>query len=567
MEALSNSFIPDFLLGMAGGIQYLKLKLASRNPRLSQERTLRDILTYSKDSVYGREHDFAWILEAQDDTELYRRYRLKVAAHDYETIRPYMDRMKQGEADVLFPGRPLMYATTSGTTKEPKWVPITPTYLSNIYGKMTKVWLFNFLKNRPKVYKGKIISIVSTPIEGYAPDGLPYGSVSGVTRRDCPEFVKKLYTNPFCAYEIKDYTARYYTIMRMGIEQNVTLSVTANPSTVIEMQNVVDRYFDTMCDDIEHGTISSDFDIPEAIRQECCAALRPNPERANELRAMKAKYGRVLPRHYWPDFQILNCWHCGNTKVYYDRLEGFYPDTTLCQEFGYFSTECRFGLVLDDTDYTVLFPHMHYYEFVEESELEKPETEKHYLQLYELEVGKRYCPFVTTFAGMFRYDMNDLVEVAPSPFENTPRIFMIQKINGIVTITGEKLHERQFIRAVHEAERLSGRTTRFFVGFADVEQSTYHFYYEFDNPAISQDEADGFTTMVDSLLKEENIEYAAKRDSFRLKYPVTHLLVEHSFERFKEMCIAEGSRDGQFKMNLLMQDEKRHAKFKQLVVA
>lgn len=63
-----------------------------------------------------------------------------------------------------------------------------------------------------------------------------------------------------------------------------------------------------------------------------------------------------------------------------------------------------------------------------------------------------------------------------------------------------------------------------------------------------------------------NIEYEAKRASFRVKDPITHRLVEQSFEKFKAQCIAEGARDGQFKMNLLMQDEKRHAKFKQLVI-
>ena len=563
MQKLGNSFIPDFLLGVAGGIQFSKLKKASRDPRRAQEKTLRSILDYAKDTVYGKEHDFAWILEAKDDTELYSRYREKVAAQDYESLRPYVERHKNGEAGILFPGKPVMYATTSGTTKEPKWIPITKEYLSNIYGKMTKVWLYNFLKNRPKVYKGKIIAVVGTPEEGHAPDGTVYGSVSGVTRRDCPNFVKKLYTNPFEVYEIKDYTARYYTIMRMGIELNTTLCVTANPSTVLEMQNTVDTYYDMMCDDIEKGTLSASMDIPDRIRQACAPFLKPNPERAAELRELKKKYGRVLPKHYWPDMQILNVWHCGNTRVYLDKMKGFYPEGMLNQEFGYFASECRFGLVIDDTDYTTLFPHMHYYEFVAEEELES--ENRHFLQLYELQQGKRYCPFVTTFAGMYRYDMNDLVEVG-TPFLNTPRVFMIQKVNGIVTMTGEKLHERQFINAVHEAEKALNMPTKFFVGFADLGISAYHFYYEFADQATSQADAEKFTAYVDETLKKENIEYAAKRASFRVKDPVTHRLVEHSFEKFKEECIKEGARDGQFKILLLMQDEKRHAKFKKLTI-
>ena len=563
MEKPVSAFVPNFLLGMAGGIQYLKLKSVSRNPRRTSEQTLRGILNYAKDTVYGREHHFADILAAKDDKELYALYQKYVPAQEYEALRPYVERHKQGEANVLFPGKPIMYATTSGTTKEPKWVPITDVYLNSVYGKMTKVWLFNFIKNRPKVFTGKIVSIVGKVIEGYAPDGTVFGSVSGVTQRDCPKFVKKLYASPADVFSITDYNARYYAIMRMGIERNITLIVTANPSTIVEMQNNVNEFYDQYVDDIEHGTLNKDLNIAPEIRAAIQPYLKPNPERAAELRALKQKYGTVLPKHYWPNLQILNTWKCGNTKVYVDKFQHSFPEQMLHQEFGYFSSECRFGLVLDDTNNTVLFPHFHYYEFIEEHDLENEHP--HFLQLHELEQGKRYCPFVTTYAGLYRYNMNDLVEVGPN-FENTPTVHMIQKVNGIVTMTGEKLHERQFIEAVHAAEKELQMPVKFFVGFADLSISAYHFYYEFEDLATTQQQAEQFTQKVDQVLQQSNIEYKAKRESFRVKDPVTHRLQRESFEHFKAQCIAEGARDGQFKMNLLMQDEKRHAKFKTLVM-
>ena len=563
MEKPVSAFVPNFLLGMAGGIQYLKLKSVSRNPRRASEQTLRGILNYAKDTVYGREHHFADILAAKDDKELYALYQKYVPAQEYEALRPYVERHKNGEANVLFPGKPIMYATTSGTTKEPKWVPITDVYLNSVYGKMTKVWLFNFIKNRPKVFTGKIVSIVGKVIEGYAPDGTVFGSVSGVTQRDCPKFVKKLYASPADVFSITDYNARYYAIMRMGIERNITLIVTANPSTIVEMQNNVNEFYDQYVDDIEHGTLNKDLNISPEIRAAIQPYLKPNPERAAELRALKQKYGTVLPKHYWPNLQILNTWKCGNTKVYVDKFQNSFPEQMLHQEFGYFSSECRFGLVLDDTNNTVLFPHFHYYEFIEEHDLENEHP--HFLQLHELEQGKRYCPFVTTYAGLYRYNMNDLVEVGPN-FENTPTVHMIQKVNGIVTMTGEKLHERQFIEAVHTAEKELQMPVKFFVGFADLSISAYHFYYEFENLATTQQQAEQFTQKVDQVLQQSNIEYKAKRESFRVKDPVTHRLQRESFEHFKAQCIAEGARDGQFKMNLLMQDEKRHAKFKTLVM-
>ncbi len=563
MEKPSCPFVPNFLLGVAGGIQYLRLKSASRNPRKSSEKTLRGILEYAKDTEYGREHHFEQILAAKTDTELYRLYQENVKPNDYEDLRGYVEKHKHGEENILFPGKPVMYATTSGTTTEPKWIPITDLYLNNVYGKMTKVWLFNFIKNRPKVFTGKIVSIVGKVKEGEAPDGTFFGSVSGVTQRDCPKFVKKLYASPSGVFSIANYTARYYTLMRMGIERNITLIVTANPSTIVEMQNNVNEYYDDYCNDIEHGTLKADLDIPQWIRDEVQPYLKPNPERAAELRALKEKYGTVLPKHYWPNMQILNTWKCGNTKVYVDKFQGSFPDTMLHQEFGYFSSECRFGLVLDDTNNTVLFPHFHFYEFISEDDLGKENP--HFLQLHELEQGKRYCPYVSTFAGLYRYNMNDLVEVGPC-FENTPTVHMIQKVNGIVTMTGEKLHERQFIEAVHEAEKALNMPTRFFVGFADMEKSAYHFYYEFADTATTQEAAEQFTKKVDEVLQRINIEYNAKRESFRVKDPITHRLQKESFETFKAQCIAEGARDGQFKMNLLMQDEKRHAKFKKLVI-
>ena len=563
MEKPVSAFVPNFLLGMAGGIQYLKLKSVSRNPRRASEQTLRGILNYAKDTVYGREHHFAEILAAKDDKELYALYQKYVPAQEYEALRPYVERHKNGEANVLFPGKPIMYATTSGTTKEPKWVPITDVYLNSVYGKMTKVWLFNFIKNRPKVFTGKIVSIVGKVIEGYAPDGTVFGSVSGVTQRDCPKFVKKLYASPADVFSITDYNARYYAIMRMGIERNITLIVTANPSTIVEMQNNVNEFYDQYVDDIEHGTLNKDLNISPEIRAAIQPYLKPNPERAAELRALKQKYGTVLPKHYWPNLQILNTWKCGNTKVYVDKFQHSFPEQMLHQEFGYFSSECRFGLVLDDTNNTVLFPHFHYYEFIEEHDLENEHP--HFLQLHELEQGKRYCPFVTTYAGLYRYNMNDLVEVGPN-FENTPTVHMIQKVNGIVSMTGEKLHERQFIEAVHAAEKELQMPVKFFVGFADLSISAYHFYYEFEDLATTQQQAEQFTQKVDQVLQQSNIEYKAKRESFRVKDPVTHRLQRESFEHFKAQCIAEGARDGQFKMNLLMQDEKRHAKFKSLVI-
>ena len=566
MAKLKGSFKIKFLLGTVGKIQYAKVKKASKNCKNSSAKTLRGILEYAKDTEWGKSHNYAEILEAKTDDELFARWQKNVPATDYEDFRALIERHKNGEENILFPGKPMMYATTSGTTKEPKWIPITYEYYNNAYSKMTKLWLHSFQMHRPKVFENKCTSIVGKAIEGAAPDGTVCGSVSGVTRRDCPEFIKNLYAEDNSVFGISDYKARYYTIMRTGIEQDVHLLVTANPSTIVEMQNNVNEFFDSYVADIENGTLNKDLKIEPEIRETLEKLYKPNPARAAELRALKEKYSVILPKHYWPNIQVLTTWKCGNTHVYMDKFKDSFPEHMNHQEFGYFSSECRAGLVLNGQDDTVLFPHMHYFEFISAEDLDNSNPK--FLQLHELEKGKRYSIFVTTYAGLYRYNMNDLIEVTGF-FGTIPTIQFVQKINGIISMTGEKLHEKQYIEAVKQAEKSTGMALKFFVGFADIEDSVYHWYYEFADNDKSleelQKQADEFSKVVDANLKSINCEYEAKRDSFRIKDPISHVMQKESFETFKARCIDQGARDGQFKLNLLMQDERRHAMFKDLI--
>jgi len=560
---IKNSRLIKFALTIVGKKGLRQMTKASKNGKKAQADVLRRTLTAAKDTVYGKEHHFDEILAAKTPEELFSLYQKNVKINDYEDLRPYVERHKNGEADILFPGKPKLYATTSGTTKEPKWIPITEQYYQDVYKKMNQIWFYTLIMSKPKVFYGPCVSIVGKAIEGAAPDGTVFGSASGIMQRDIPEFMKSVYTAPADVFHIEDYKARYYALMRMGIERDTHLVLTANPSTLVEMQTNVNEFFNDYCDDIEHGTVSKKFPIPDNIRAAMIAYTKPNPQRAAELRKLKERYGTVLPKHYWPNLQVVNVWFCGNTRIYYEKIRDSYPPDCVFHEFCYVSTECKAGLVLkSNIEDTTVFGHMNYFEFIHESDIENPNPKIY--QLYEVKEGQRYCMLVTTSAGLYRYNMNDLLEI--TGFHNQfPTIKFIQKVNGTISLTGEKLHERQFIEAVHETEKKTGKIAPFFVGFADPQKSNYKFYYEFSDQSISITEAEEFTAYLDRCLQEYNPEYREKRASNRVKPPETALLGPESFERFKEACINRGYRDGQFKLNLLMQDEKRHAMFKELV--
>ena len=252
--------------------------------------------------------------------------------------------------------------------------------------------------------------------------------------------------------------------------------------------------------------------------------------------------------------QFLSSWKCGNTAIASAKVAEQLPSCCCYQELGYFASECRFGLVLDEGIDSTLFPHYHYYEFVEECDLDKPEPR--FYRLHELQQGKRYCVYVTTLSGLYRYNMNDLVEVG-GWYHKTPKIHMVQKVNGIVSITGEKLYEKQFIEAVRMAEKETGWKVNFFIGFADPEESQYDFYYEFDDRRIRAAKAEKFTEIVDKHLQEMNIEYESKRASHRLKAPKAIVLRKNAYDLFKKISLNEGARDGQFKLVMLLQDARR----------
>ena len=551
--------IPYQLINLGLAIMSLPGKMslarASRNPEKASARTLRKILNLAKNTAYGKEHHFGAIVKARKPEQLFRLYEKSVKASEYESFRPYVERHKHGEANVLIPGKPLMYATTSGTTSKPKWIPISQKYMKDVYDVMSHIWLDNFARVRPKFLSGGLVVSVAKVVEGYAEDGTIFGSVSGVTAKKIPSIIRKRFVTPPEVYDISDYTARYYVMMRLAIAHSVSYIVAPNPSTLLELIHNAEEYFDDYIEDIEKGSISKKFDVSPEIRSVLAGFTVPDPERADFLRRVKEKCGgKPQLKDWWPDMQLLSSGKCGNTAIAAEKVQQQLPAGCCYQELGYFASECRFGLVLDEGIDSTLFPNYHYYEFIEESDLENPEPR--FLRLHELEQGKRYCIYVTTFSGLYRYNMNDLVEVGGWNGK-TPKIHMVQKVNGIVSITGEKLYEKQFIEAVHEAERQSGLKANFFIGFADPEEACYDFYYEFEKRKIRRSKAEAFTKIVDSQLMEMNIEYQSKRASHRLKEPKTFVLKRNAYDHFKRRSLLEGARDGQFKLVMLLQDKRR----------
>lgn len=553
---IKNPWLIKFALGWAGRGKLNALNKASKDCKKSQEKILKNILNWAKDTEYGKEHNFA-------DIKTFDDYKKNVPINSYEDLEPLIKRHTNGESDILFPGKPIMYATTSGTTKEPKWIPLTEKYYKECYNGLSKLWFYSLMRECPTVFEGPELSIVGKPLEGYAPDGTVFGSMSGHMRKYIPKFLKEVHGLPDEIYAIPDYYARYYCVMRISIEQPIRLIITGNPSTLLELHNTVQRELDDMIEDIEKGTIKKDLNIPDDIRkvlEEWVAGA--NPERAKELRELKEKHETLYMKHYWPGLQMVNTWKCGNSGLYLQHAKDFFPEGVKLREFSYLASEIRAGIVLDSNDdSTILTGHLAYFEFIKKDE--RGEENPRVYQLHEIEEGEEYFLIVTQSSGLYRYDMNDIVRVEGF-YNEFPRIKFIQKGAGITSLTGEKLHETQLLSAVRDAEKELDVKTSFFAGFADFESSAYHLYVELQDDSQSA-KLEDFGKKVDENLKNVNVEYQTKRDSMRVKDLQVHKLPAQAFDKFKALAMDKGYRDGQFKLTHLMIDDVKKKMFDELL--
>jgi hypothetical protein len=210
-------------------------------------------------------------------------------------------------------------------------------------------------------------------------------------------------------------------------------------------------------------------------------------------------------------------------------------------ELGYQSSECRGTVALEPETPGGLPPlHHHYYEFIEQAAWEEGRAESR--PLHELREGRRYYVLFTT--GLYRYFMNDLVEVTGF-FHRTPLLRFVQKGRGVTSLTGEKLYEAQVIEAVRDAAAACGVTMAFFVLVADEHASAYRLYAQTADGDAP--DAHAMSRAVDDRLGALNLEYQSKRASGRLAPVTTRWLWAGTADAYKASAVRAGQREGQFK--------------------
>jgi hypothetical protein len=510
-----------------------------------QHQTLLAKVRRNAESEFGRDHGFAEIRSLDD-------FRRRLPISTYEDYRPYVDRLQQGRITAMFGEgtRVLMLAMTSGTTNKSKYVPVTQEFFDE-YRRGWNLWGIGLYRDHHDLLHKKNLKFGSNWRQSVTEGGIPCGNISGLVAETAPWIIKRRFVVPSAATGIDNPASKHYTALRLAFaSRRVGWIGTANPSTLIEVAKLGDARRESLIRDIFEGTLAADVVLPDDVRQDLAPRLaRRDPRRAQELEAIVERTGALYPKDVWPTLSTLTVWMGGSVGVYLPRLEEYYGRTAL-RDHGLSASEGRMTIPLcDGTSAGVLEYCNHFFEFIPEDEHGRPDATV--LEAHELEEGKDYYILLTTSAGMYRYDIHDVVRCVGYLGE-APLLTFLNKGAHFSSITGEKLSEFQVVSAVRDSFReLRLVIDHFTVAPVMGERPGYLLLLE-PHTAGGRDEE--LAAEVDRRLGELNCEYAEKRRTGRLEPLAVRQIPPGAWDVYRRQKTAQRGNLEEFKQPCLVGD-------------
>jgi hypothetical protein len=508
-----------FSLGMATTCRSARNRLvrAAENPGRVQERTLREILDACRNTEFGKANKFSSLQSAD-------AFRSAVPIHDYESLRPLIERQIATGTPSLAPTRPLLYARTSGTTGLPKLIPVTERVVDDL--KRAQRAMAYAQHDSANAFAGRILAIGGPVCEDILSDGSIAGSISGLIYKTMPRFVRAKYVLPAEVFAITD----------------ISTIATANPSTILRLLDQIHQDLPTIAREISEGTCTLLERLPPALASALKSKIATTPRtRAMELLASP----RTPPTlgELWPDLRAIVTWLGGGCAVSAETVNRLIPAATKMIDFGYVASEMR-GTIVVDVDRKLALPLLEdvFFEFVPLASWN--EGSRKTILVQALEEGRDYHVIVTTFGGLVRYQMNDVVRAGPS-IANTPTFDFVRKGRGVTSLTGEKLSEDQVIAAMTSIGRRIPSPPSFYVFLAEADRGGYRAFIEFSGLI---DDCKIIQTALDEELRTLNIEYASKRASGRLKSLTVVPLARGTSNAYRKHCVQKGQRESQLKV-------------------
>jgi hypothetical protein len=468
-----------------------------RHPHPIQKEQFRRLVRCGSQTAFGRDHGF-------DRIHTYADFRLRVPIRDYEGLKPYIIRAREGEASVLWPGKTEWFAQSSGTTHDTsKFIPVTRDGLNDNHLRGPKDVMTLFLDRYPesKAYDGKLLTLGGSHRIDPLGDHAQSGDLSSILIEHTPAWARtKRVPRPETAL-ISDFEEKVRRICKETKDANVTAFAGVPSWNLVMLNRILE--------------MTGKNNLLEVWPDLCCFI-----HGGMSFEPYREQYRQLIPS---PDMRYMET---------YNASEGFFAIQD--EESG---------------DMLLMLDYGMFYEFLPVKTLDDPSTA---LPLEEVEPGVNYALIVSNSNGLWRYLIGDTVEfTSVKPY----KIRITGRTKLYINAFGEEIIIDNAERAIRAACLATGAAVQDYtagpVYMSGNDKGAHEWLIEFSQ---EPDCVQRFAQMLDETLREVNSDYAAKRFKDTTLYaPVVRALPTGTFYRWME---SRGKAGGQNKVPRLANDRK-----------
>jgi len=476
-----------------------QIELFMKYPDEVQEEWFGELIHSAIGTEWGKKYDYRSI-------ESVEQYRERVPIQNYDTLKPYIERMLKGEQNILWPTEIKWFAKSSGTTSDrSKFIPVTQESLEECHFKGGKDMLAIYCNNNPeaRIFTGKSLVLGgSHQINQLNTDSF-YGDLSAVLIKNIPIWAELMRTPDMSIALMDNYEEKIEKMARVTINENVTNIVGVPTWTIVLAKRVLE--------------ITGKSNLMEV----------------------------------WPNLELY-IHGAVNFEPYRDQFSSLIPNQSMYYLETYNASEGFFGIQdhNSEKDLLLMLDYGIYYEFVplENIEEEHPRA----LSLHEVELEKNYAIVITTNGGLWRYMIGDTVKFTSlSPY----RIRITGRTKHFINAFGEEViienAEKALTKACSETDALILDYTACPIYFSGNEAGGHEWIIEFER---APNEFDRFIDILDNTLREVNSDYDAKRfKDMALKRPLVHHAPNGTFYKWLKN---KGKLGGQHKVPRLANERR-----------
>ncbi|MBC3758502.1 GH3 auxin-responsive promoter family protein [Hyunsoonleella sp. SJ7] len=472
---------------------YNKIQKWANNPIKTQEKVFEDIIKKGAKTVFGNDHNFTKIRSHKD----FVKY---VPIRDYEGIKPYVERVVKGEKDILWKGKPLYFAKTSGTTSGVKYIPITkPSIEAQVKASRNAILLYINETGNTKFVDGKMIFLQGSP-EMTKKNGIYIGRLSGISAHYVPKYLQ---SNRLPSWEtncIEDWETKVNSIVDETLNEDMTV--------IAGIPSWVQMYFEKLQEKMgkKVGDIFKNFNL--------------------------FIYGGVNYEPYRAKFENLIGRKVDSIELY-PASEGF---------FAFQDKQNDKGMLLQ-LDSGI------FYEFVKADEFFNENPKR--ITIKDVEVGVNYVMIISTNAGLWAYNVGDTVEFTSiKPY----KIIVSGRIKHFISAFGEHVIGKEVEQAMQDAIKDTDVSVTEFTVAPQITPDNglpYHeWFIEFEN---EPKDMSSFAKKIDESLQTQNT-YYFDLISGKVLQPLKIKKVQKG--GFKDYMKTIGKLGGQNKIPRLSNDRK-----------